>query len=629
MSYTPARRKEDRFTAKAFSFVQRFFFVIGVAAVISVGLILATFVRAARYVPPGLPDQMVLTYTFRSELAETIDKPSLNQPIFYPQTTFHEIVHALEIAAKDPRVSGFVARIEDPSYSLAQFQEMRDAISHFRAGGKFAWVFAESFGGLGQGMGEYYLASVFDVIWMQPVGSVSVGGISSEVPFLRGLMDKLGVRAEFGHKGRYKAAPETFTRHSMTDEQRANLKSIVGDLYSQMTEGIASTRGMPVEKLKRLVDRSPLSDKAALEEKLVDRLGYSDVMVEEAKKEIGEAGEFIDIGRYAFSSRTENLKSGMPGFVQNYFRKKHVSTETKGRPKIALIYGSGTIMSGSGRVEAMNGIFAGTSVMSARKIQSAFDMALEDEQVAAIVFRIDSPGGAPSASETIRRAVIKAKEKGKPVVVSMGGMAASGGYWVATHADKIVAEPGTLTGSIGVFGGKIVLAGLWDKLGVSWDGVTFGKSAGMWSANRPFTQEEAARFDTVLDDLYKSFRERVAEGRKMTEAQVMAAAEGRVFTGRQAKEQGLVDLLGGLDLAIEEAQKLAAVTPDQNPVVERFPPQLSPMEMFIKMALYGSSMPLFGVHDGAPLQALGAPVEALTLPPEAFLLRLPFTDVSY
>lgn len=265
--------------------------------------------------------------------------------------------------------------------------------------------------------------------------------------------------------------------------------------------------------------------------------------------------------------------------------------------------------------------------MNAGKIAAALRSAAKDENVAAIVFRVDSPGGEPAAAEAIRRAVVEAKEKGKPVVVSMGGMAASGGYWISAPADKIVAEPATITGSIGIFGGKMVLEDLWGKLGVNWDGVSFGENAMMWSSNQSFTPKMRARLEHVLDSIYAGFRVRVAEGRKMSPEAVMAVAEGRVFTGRQAKENGLVDELGGLDHAVEVAKRLANLDPGLDVPVERFPPQRAPFEMFLKMATDGASIGLIDPGVDTVMGRFGADLNVLTLPPEATLLRLPYLEV--
>ncbi len=251
----------------------------------------------------------------------------------------------------------------------------------------------------------------------------------------------------------------------------------------------------------------------------------------------------------------------------------------------------------------------GESGMSAEKIAEAFATVRDDENVAAVVFRIDSPGGSPEAAETIRRAIQLTQKKGKPVVVSMGGYAASGGYWVATPADKIVAQPGTLTGSIGVFGGKLEMSGLWDKLGVNWDAAVQGKNARMWSSNQPFSEDEFEKFEGMLGNIYDAFIVRVAEGRHMSKDKVEAIAEGRVWTGRQAKDIGLVDELGGLDRAVQIARELAKLDPEQEAPVLQYPPKKSTLEMFIDLATNGADASIGNLSPAAMdlIKVLNAP----------------------
>ncbi|MEZ0261691.1 MAG: S49 family peptidase, partial [Alphaproteobacteria bacterium] len=455
------RRKEDRFPRRIFGIFQRIFFVIGIAATISIGMLTFTLLQLARYQPPAMPAKILLTYTFKPGLTEVEGRPSLSQPLLRPATTFREVVFALENAAKDPRVQGFIGKLQDIDFSVAQVQELRDAIAGFRKAGKFAWIYSESYGGFSPGMSDYYLASSFDQIWLQPVGVVAVHGVAAEVPFARETLDKLGIEAQFAHKGKYKSAAESLTHTGMTPENREATESLVHDLYDQMTTGIAADRKMTVAELSNLIDTAPHSDEEAFKAKLVDRLDYYDVMVDDARKKAGlDKEDTVELLGYSFISETTDLKRGVNGFVSKFMWKESPSGTHKNKDKIALIYGAGEIVP----YKKSQGTF-GEGGMKAEKIVEAFSEALEDEYVAAIVFRIDSPGGSPSASETIRRAIKAARAKGKPVIVSMGSYAASGGYWIATGADKIVAQPATITGSIGVFGGKLVIAGLLEKLG--------------------------------------------------------------------------------------------------------------------------------------------------------------------
>lgn len=608
MSAEMKRRKDDKFAGRIFGVFQRIFFVIGIAATISIGMITFTLLKLAQYQPPAMPGKILLTYTFKPGLTEVEGRPSLSQPLLRPATTLREVIFALENAAKDDRVKGLLVKLQDIDFSVAQVQEIRDAVAAFRKSGKFAWIYSESYGGFSPGMADYYLASSFDQVWLQPVGVVAIHGVAAEVPFVKETLDKLGIEAQFAHKGKYKSAAESLTHTDMSPENREATESLVKDLYAQMTAGISTDRNIPLADLKALIDTAPHDDQAALKAKLVDRLGYYDEALSEARKKAGlEKEETVELLGYSFISETTDLKRGVTGFISKFMWKEPPAATHKNKSKIALIYGAGEIVP----YKKSQGTF-GEGGMKAEKIVEAFDDALKDEDVAAVVFRIDSPGGSPSASETIRRAIKTAQAKGKPVIVSMGSYAASGGYWIASGADKIVAQPATITGSIGVFGGKLVIAGLLEKFGVHWAGVSEGQNARMWSANKPFSEAEFARFDAMLGSTYEAFLARVSEGRKMTRDQADVVAQGRVWTGQQAKDRGLVDELGGLRQALTIAKKEAKLENVKDVPVVLFPPRKSTLEAFISLAAEGALfMPT--IDAGALLQQLQLPDEMVVL----------------
>jgi protease-4 len=608
------RRKEDKFLAKVGRFFRRFFVAIGVAATISVILLSMTISRMINYVPPSLPDKMVLTYTFKSGLEEIISKPAFSQPLLRPASTLHEVIEALADASKDDRVKGFVAKIEDMSFSPAQIQEIRDAVKKFRASGKFAYIYTDEFGGFSSGMGDYYLASAFEQIWLQPVGSVSINGVAAEVPFFKEIFEKVGVSADFSHRGIYKSASESLTESTMSVPHREMMTGLIHDLGDQMETGIAADRHLTLAEIKQIVDGAPYSDTEALTLKLVDKLGYYDQVNDAARIKAGiteaEAEkDTVDLLGYEFRASTTSLNKGMAGFASKFLHKEDSQSVHQNKPKIALIIASGEIIpyaNVSPRGMSSGGIMAD-------KIIEAFQDAQKDKDVVAVVLRIDSPGGSPSASESIRRAIVQTQQKGKPVIVSMSGYAASGGYWVATSADKIVAQPATVTGSIGVFGGKIVFEKLWGKLGVHWDAVNEGQNARMWSSNAPFSVSEKLRFEAMLDNIYESFITRVMTGRKMTREQVLAIAEGHVWTGRQAKERGLVDALGGLDTAVQLARTAAKLTAEQDAPLVRFPAQKSTLEMFIDIATKGVSFnPTIDIRAEDVLKSLASEIHSET-----------------
>lgn len=671
MSDTPQRRKDDKFIAKVWRFFYRFFFMVGVSAFISIVMLSVTMSRMMNYAPSSLPDAMVLTFALKSDLAEVEGAPSLTQPLLRPATVLQDVVSAIDLASKDARVKALTVKLEDMNLSAAQAQELRDALVRFRAAGKRTYIYADSYGGFGSGISDYFIATAFDEIWLQPVGSVSAVGVASEVPFVKDLLDKVGVETQFVHQGIYKSAPESLTERGMTPPHREMMQSIVSDLALQMMDGIAKSRGLSAGDVRRLVDESPYGEKESLRLKLVDRIGYYDEMVaharrvasvkkmgaseapapetvsddvkketaaqkepekaEEAKKEDGkkEAAtadeekpdvDTVSLMGYSFVAETQALGKGVRGFASKLTRREAPESELRKKDKIALIYGSGEIVPFVQRAQASPFM---SSSMAADKIVQAFRSVQADDGVAAVIFRIDSPGGSPEASETIRRAIMETRRKGKPVVVSMASTAASGGYWIAAPADKIIAQPGTLTGSIGVFGGKFVLAGLWQKIGINWDSVSEGGNAGMWSANKSFTPAQLQKFDTLMAEVYDAFLERVAEGRKMPIEKVRAIAEGRVYTGRQAKDVGLVDDLGGLDVALKHARVLGKIEDADDVPLVRFPPRKSTMEMFISLATEGALFQPTITVNAADV----ADMVQSALPPQGIQLRAPYTDV--
>jgi protease-4 len=558
-----------------------FFFMLGLMMFVSMTLMVMSLAKLQGDVPV-LPEKILLSYTFKPGLSETADKPSFDQPLLRAPVTFFEIVRALDAAAKDSRVKGLVARVEDPQLSVAQAQELRQAVGRFRAAGKFAYIYGDSLGGLGGGMSGYYLATAFDALWLQPVGVIGLSGMAAEMPYLKGLFDKIGVEAQFAHKGIYKSAPESLTSDKMSDDTRVMMSSLLSDLMQQVSGGISADRKIPAASMPSYFNRALFSDAAALKMKLVDHVGYYDEMLAAAKTKAELGSEkTVDIQKYStLAGVMEPADGGMSSKVSSLMKKEDKNPALK---KIALIYGAGEIVP-----YAASGGSLSEGALGADKVSDAFREAREDKDVAAVVFRIDSPGGSATASETIRRAVMETQKAGKPVVVSMASSAASGGYWIAAPADRIIAQEGTLTGSIGVFGGKFVLEKLWGKLGVNWDAVAAGEKSRMFSSNRSFTPEEFAAFDAMLGDTYEAFIIRVMEGRKMTRAEVMQAAEGRVFTGRQAKQLKLVDDIGGMDEAIKAARVLAKIDPAAEAPLVHFPGRKTTLQLFIQMATEGA-----------------------------------------
>lgn len=503
---------------------------------------------------PGLPERVVLTLDLRQGLEEV---PPSDPLAFFRRAdrlTLGETILTLDRAAEDERVAGLVARFDGGGPGLAQAQDLKAAIARFREQGKFAYAYADSFGEFGPGTRGYYLATACDEIYLQPLGALGLTGIMIETPLLRGLLDKLGVRPSGDKRGPYKTAANLFTESTLTPEHRESLESIAQSLEQQIVEGLMADRGFDAETIGRLIDGGPYSAAEAAELGLVDALGYWDEVVARSERESGEQGELITLGRYA----------------------QMLQPIADDAPVIGLIHGVGQIKRGDSDSGPAGWVMGGDTVAA------AFTDAIEDDEVDAILFRIDSGGGSAVASETIGRQIRRAVEAGTPVIVSMGEVAASGGYWIAMDASTIVAASGTLTGSIGVLAGKPVLDELWREVGIGWGRVERGANAAMWSTSVDYSPRGRARLEAFLDNTYQAFTEGVARGRGLSQAEVLAVAEGRVWTGAQAKEFGLIDELGGFARALTLAKEAAGMAADQPVRLRRFPEPRPPWEQALQ-----------------------------------------------
>jgi protease-4 len=526
--------------------------------------------------PPALPERIVLALDLREALDEAPARDPLDLLGLKATPTFTEVILALDQAGRDPRVKGLVAQLSGEGPGLAQTQELRAAFARFRAKGKFAYAYADSFGEFGPGTRGYYLATAFEEIHLQPVGSLGLTGILIETPLLRGLLDKLGVLPSGDKRGPYKSAAEMFTETELSPASREALEALADSIDQQIKDGIGSGRSLEPARVARLIDDGPYYASEAEAAGLVDGLGYWDDVVEQAESQAGSGSELVAVADYA---RT------LPAAGDD-------------APVIALIRGVGQIQSGESDYGP-----AGGWVMGADTVAGAIAAAIDDPAVEAILFRIDSGGGSAVASETIGHQVRRAVEQGKPVIVSMGDVAASGGYWIAMDASKIVAEGGTLTGSIGVFAGKPVLRELWQDVGVAWGRVQRGANADMWSTDLDYDDSGRARLEAFLDRIYGAFVAGVVRGRGLPEDQVHEVAQGRVWTGAQARELGLVDELGGFARALELAREAVGIAVDRPVELRDFPRPRSPFEEALDL-LRGTSIGLEAL--GAWLGSLGA-----------------------
>jgi protease-4 len=468
-----------------------------------------------------------------------------------------EVLDGLRRARTDGRVRALVAKVGGRRIGLAAVQELRDAVIEFGQAGKATVAWAETFGDFSAGNLPYYLATAFDRIWLQPSGDLGLMGIAVQQVFLRSALDKLGVDFEVAKRREYKSAAEMMTERGFSPPAREAAERMTASIAGQLTAAIGERRGLGQQRVRELIDRGPFLAEEARDLRLVDELGYRDEVYAEVRRRAGQGAELQYLGRYR---RAQALA-------------RRVRTVPNPRePFVALVHAAGPIRSGrSGRGPL-------SAAMGSDTVAAALRSAARDERARAILLRVNSPGGSYVASDTIWREVARARAGGTPVIVSMGDVAASGGYFISAPADVIVAEPGTITGSIGVITAKPVLRELMDRAGISTDSVAEGAHATMFAPTRRFTEDEWEKINTWLDRIYADFTGKVAAGRRLSGDQVEQVARGRVWTGADARDNGLVDELGGLAAAAAHARSRAGL-PDDAPL--RPYPRLSPLDRLI------------------------------------------------
>lgn len=520
--------------------------------------------------------------------------------------SMHALRDGLRAAATDDRVAGLVVRVTEGSgLSLADLQELGDLVAAFgRTKPTVAW--SESFGELGSALPLYAFAARARQVWLQPSGQVGLAGVHVGITLLRGLLDKGGIEPEFAQRKEYKSAGEQFAAHEISDANREMMQRIADSVLEQSVEVIAQARGLEPERVRDLVDQAALTPDEALAAGLIDRIGYRDEVYAAVLSEWG--------------AQTESLQ-----FVHRYDaaaapRRKAAQALHRKNPEIGVVTLRGAIVTGRGRP----GGGPGGQQVGADVVTEHLRAAAADDRVKAVVLRIDSPGGSAVASDSIWRAVQQVRDSGRPVVAQMGAVAASGGYYAAMAADRIVALPSTLTGSIGVVAGKFVMEQTYQKLGLKHEGLSAGRHAGMLATDRRLTDEEWQILNAWLDQIYEDFVAKAAQGRDMDVAELEPLARGRVWTGSDAQQRGLVDELGGLEVAVEQACALAGLQRDQ--VTLKQVPALGVLARFqpanSSESMGGSGL---GLPQGGPeallqrgLALLGGgslpPVGALTMP---------------
>jgi protease-4 len=516
--------------------------------------VLVAIALASDYYTSRVASNSVLVVTMRGTVVER-GGPSLLGLVSARQTPLNLVRRALELAGDDPRIVGLAFKVIDPEMELAQAQELVAAIKAFRARGKWAAAYLETAGEFGPGHLPYLVASATGEIALMPLGDLNLVGVGIREIFARGTLDWLGIRPNFSATGDYKTAANIFTEKDFTPAQRREDESLVDSIFHQIVAATAAERKLDRETVVSLINQAPLSAQAGLKAKLVDRLEYEDEFTARIKERSGKKHALVDYSGYA-----------RPRFAPSFGFAE----------RIAVIYGQGSIERGEGGFDPLFSSESGA--MGSDTMVQAFRRAREDDSVRAVVFRVNSPGGSALASELIRRQVELTAKK-KPVVVSMSGYAASGGYWISTPAQKIVAQPGTITGSIGVVGGKFNIAPAAGKIYLNTGAVTRGANVEMFDEFTDFTPEQAKLFhERFLGDTYSYFLKIVSVGRKLPVAEVDKIAQGRVWTGEQALGIKLIDQVGGFADALAEARRLAKIDRDAEITLIELPEQPSVLQ---------------------------------------------------
>ncbi|MCI0492295.1 MAG: signal peptide peptidase SppA [Planctomycetes bacterium] len=485
-------------------------------------------------------------------------------PFGETQLDLRELVGRLDRASRDKTIGGMVLDIRNPDIGRGKVEELRAAIMRFRESGKKVYAQVES-----AMPTDYLIACACDEIVMPETGTLVLPGMHAEATFFKGLLNKIGIEADFIHIGPYKGAAEPLTRDKFSEPVRENMNSLIDSLYDDMVTTLVKSRPLSIAQAKEIIDEGLITATRAKELGLIDRVAYPDTLRKELA-EVYQADPLIYVKNYG-QEKVDTDFSGPMGFFK--LMRAMMGTDSDSRnangKKIAIVYAVGPIMTGKSESDPFGG-----QVMGSTTIVESLREASDDDDVAAIVLRIDSPGGSALASDLIwhETQVIE-----KPIVASMGDVAASGGYYIAMGADRIYAAPATVTGSIGVVGGKLALRGLYDKLGITTETIERGKNSGLFSSSGKFTDSQQAAVKEMMQDMYRQFTSKAAQGRNMPLDNLEKLAGGRIYSGRQAKDNGLIDELGTLHDAINEAKKLAGIDKDEQVRIETLP---EPMNFF-------------------------------------------------
>jgi len=516
----------------------------GIAKLIAFAVILIIILAGIGLVSgDGLPSNMVLELDARKSIEDKTASSLLD--LGQRSLSVMDIVMTLDTAQRDPRVKGVFIRVGSGDLSVPRAEELRDALKRFQAAGKFVIAHSQTF--YSGGLGDYVVAAASDEIWMQPVSSFFSAGSSTSALFLKGLFDKVQATPQFVQRYEYKNVANMFTQTDFTPAHREATLRILQSWYDSSVDEASTDRSLPRDTMVSVLDDSPVTVEEVKEKGLITHIGYDDEAREAAENKAGDDAEVTEFQRYAQAARERGAGPGAP--------------------TIAFVHAAGEILEGSDDSPLSGSVGSIYGDVFAKALREAAN----DDSVRAILLRVDSPGGSAIASDQILQAVKKAKAAGKPVVVSMGSVAASGGYYISLAADRIVALPGTLTGSIGVVWGKVAVGGTMGLVGVTAKELGVGRNALFLSGVTPWTEGQMAKVNEQADIVYADFTSKVAEGRKMPLERVQEIARGRVWTGADALERGLVDELGGFWDAVDDAKMLAGIDADTRVRFKRYP----------------------------------------------------------
>ena len=577
------------------------FALVGIVTVLFIAAVGSFYVLSSR--GPSIPDRAVLVVRPGGELLEIMPDDVVGQFLDHDASTVHGFVESLRKAKRDPRITSVLllpSTLELPFW--AKVQELREAIVDFRQSGKTVVAFLEYGGDR-----EYYLASAADRVFLLPTSPLDLAGIASYEVFLRGALDKISAYPDFVHIGAYKTAVNQFTEKGFVRAHREMSESLNRDLYDQLLRGVADARHKSVDQVRTLLDEGPFTPDTARRAGLVDDLAYRDQLDDRVAEWRGSGGN-------------------VPQVEESEYRR--ISPQSAGiRPhsRIAVLYASGVIASGKSSRDTVNGAIIGsdTVVDQIHRIRN-------DESIRAIVLRVDSPGGSAVASDVIWRelTIMRDQKPSRPLIASMSDLAASGGYYISLPAQVIVAQPATLTGSIGIFGGKIAIGETLARIGVTTETVQSGRNASLSSPFAPFTPDQRDKLMEYMKVFYDGFVEKAAASRHTTAAKIDAVAQGRVWTGRQARDRGLVDELGGLEVAVAIAKQRAGIPVNEDVQLVIYPPRRTLYEALAEQFETPSAGVWARLAGGAEGRAIGA----LTMPVRMFrrgepLALMPFAFV--